>query len=95
MQLLPAALQLGGKCRAATLQISLTGPGGGDWTLDLDGGAGESCCTAFMSAAARDLCLLMGDRIDPRDFACTVRGDEAASALVEDLLRCASAFARL
>ena len=94
VSLLPLALAISGKCRPASLQVALTGPGGGEWTLDLEGDA-PACCTAFMSAAARDLCLLMGDRIDPRDFACTVRGDESATALVDDLVHCAATFARL
>jgi uncharacterized protein (TIGR03083 family) len=94
VSLLPVALATSGKRRGATLQIALTGPGGGEWTLELQGDA-RPCCAAFMSAAARDLCLLLGDRIDPRDFAYTVRGDESASALVDDLVHSAAAFARL
>lgn len=94
VSLLPSTLTLSGKCRPATLQVSLTGPGGGDWTVEFDRG-GNDCCSAFMSAAARDLCLLMGARIDPRDFACTVRGDDDASMLVDDLVHSAAVLARL
>jgi uncharacterized protein (TIGR03083 family) len=94
VSLLPVALETAGARRPAMLQVALTGPGGGEWTLEL-GEGGDECGAAFMSAAARDLCLLMGDRIDPRDFACTVRGDDAAAALVDDLVRCAATFARL
>jgi uncharacterized protein (TIGR03083 family) len=94
VNLLPLALTKSGKCRPATVQVALTGPGGGEWTLALEGDA-SACCTAYMSAAARDLCLLMGDRIDPRDFACTVRGDERAVQLVDDLVHSAASFARL
>jgi uncharacterized protein (TIGR03083 family) len=92
-QLLPLTLQRTGRTERGVVQLVLSGPGGGEWTLCLgaDAAAGPQLS---LSASARDLCLLMGDRIDPRDFAYTVRGDEGAAEVAEALVHAASAFAR-
>ena len=92
-KLLPMALTVTGREHAACLQLVLSGPGGGEWTLALGPGADDGA-QVQLNAAARDLCLLMGDRIDPRDFAYTVRGDEGASAIAEDIVAAAPSFAR-
>jgi uncharacterized protein (TIGR03083 family) len=92
-QLLPFALVLTGHPHSACLQLSLSGAGGGEWTVPL-GEPVEGAPQLTVSAAARDLCLLMGDRIDPRDFACTVRGDEGAAEIAHDLVHSASVFSR-
>jgi uncharacterized protein (TIGR03083 family) len=92
-KLLPLALTVTGREHNACLQLVLSGPGGGEWSLPL-GAGGEDGTQLQITAAARDLCLLMGDRIDPRDFAYTVRGDGAAAEIAEDIVAAAPAFAR-
>jgi uncharacterized protein (TIGR03083 family) len=91
-KLLPMSLSVVGTPRDACVQLVLSGPGGGEWTLAL--GEPEKGPQVHLGAAARDLCLLMGDRIDPRDFAYTVRGDEGAADVAADLVAAAPAFAR-
>ena len=93
VELLPLALAVTGRAQTGTLQITLSGPGGGDWTVDLGmGRPGPSEIT--FHAAARELCLLMGDRIDARDFAYTVRGTDDAAGIAADLVASANVFAR-
>jgi uncharacterized protein (TIGR03083 family) len=92
-QLLPLALVVTGHPHSGCLQLTLTGPGGGEWSLPLGAGP-EHGPLVSIAASARDLCLLMGDRIDPLDFACTVRGDEGANEVARDLVHSASVFAR-
>jgi uncharacterized protein (TIGR03083 family) len=92
-KLLPMAWRAAGHDHAACVQLVLSGPGGGEWTLEL-GGGGESAVQLQITAAARDLCLLMGDRIDPLDFAYTVRGDDEAAEIAAQLIAAAPAFAR-
>lgn len=92
VQMLPLALAANGCTHAGNLQVSLGGPGGGEWTIPLGGEASDS--TVLLCAAARDLCLLMGQRIDPLDFAYTARGDEAAATVAHDVVVAAAAFAR-
>jgi hypothetical protein len=90
---LPQALQIAGRHHDATVTVQLSGPGGGTWNVSLGsgGGSGE---TGTLQASARELCLLLGDRIDPLDFACTVRGSVAGAAAARDLVACAPAFSR-
>jgi uncharacterized protein (TIGR03083 family) len=91
-KLLPMALSVTGCERDACVQLVLSGPGGGEWTLALRDA--EKGPQVHLGAAARDLCLLMGNRIDPRDFAYTVRGDEGAAEVAADIVAAAPAFAR-
>jgi uncharacterized protein (TIGR03083 family) len=92
-QLLPRALVMTGREHSGCLQLVLSGAGGGEWTMALGDGPDHGP-QVMLSASARDLCLLMGDRIDPRDFAYTVRGDEGAAEIAADVVHAASAFAR-
>jgi uncharacterized protein (TIGR03083 family) len=91
-KLLPMALVVTGREHDACVQLVLSGPGGGEWSLAL--GNAQDGPQVHLGASARDMCLLMGDRIDPRDFAHTVRGDEGAAHIVADLVASANAFAR-
>ena len=90
---LPQALQCAGLHHDAVVSVQLSGAGGGTWSVAL-GNGGESGETATLQASARELCLLLGDRIDPLDFACTVRGSDAGVAAARDLVACAPAFSR-
>lgn len=92
VQMLPLALAAHGCTHTGNLQLSLSGPGGGEWTVPLGSDDGDT--TVQVCAAARDLCLLMGQRIDPLDFAHTARGDEAAATIAHDVIVAAAAFAR-
>jgi uncharacterized protein (TIGR03083 family) len=92
-ELVPLALVVTGHPRTGTLHLALSGPGGGEWTVDLGMGVpGHAELT--LNAVARELCLLMGDRIDPRDFAYSVRGGEEAAGIAADLVAAANVFAR-
>jgi uncharacterized protein (TIGR03083 family) len=92
-KLLPMAWSTAGHEHPACVQLVLSGAGGGEWTLALAGG-GESATQVQLTAAARDLCLLMGDRVDPLDFAYTVRGDDGAADIAGALIAVAPTFAR-
>jgi uncharacterized protein (TIGR03083 family) len=93
IDLLPQALQHAGQRHDATVTVQLAGPGGGTWTVSLGGGSSDGA-EASLHASARELCLLVADRIDPLDFACTVRGDDAGVAAARALVTCAPTFAR-
>jgi uncharacterized protein (TIGR03083 family) len=95
VRLVPVALAAGGARRPGSLQLSLSGPGGGDWVVPLDetGEAGGSA-VASMCASARDFCLLMGDRIDPLDFAYLARGDDTAPAIAASVVEAVRGFTR-
>jgi hypothetical protein len=90
---LPQALQLAGRHHDAVVSVQLSGPGGGTWSVALGTGY-ETGETGTLQASARELCLLLGGRIDPLDFACTVRGSDSGVAAARDLIACAPAFSR-
>ena len=73
--------------------VNLSGAGGGTWTMPL-GTRAVSGVEVVFNASARELCLLMGDRIDAADFAFTARGDALAPDIARDLVDAASVFAR-
>lgn len=93
----PAVLDLHGRDHRGVITVNLSGPGGGTQTMVV-GGADDQAANGLrftLNCAARDLCLLMGDRLDPVDFAYTLRGaDDDARALVNDLVLYGSTFAR-
>lgn len=93
VDLLPGALATSSRTHDAVLTVALSGPGGGTFTVPLGSGC-ASGNEGALQASARELCLLVGDRIDPADFACTVRGSDAAVVAARDLVECASVFAR-
>ena len=95
MQTLPAALQLAGRARPGhTARVVLTGDGGGEWTVPLELGATPASAApeVTLTADVVDWCLLAAERIEPRDLAHEVDGDDE---LADDLLEAASAFAVL
>ena len=93
VELLPLALAVTDRAHTGTLSVTLSGAGGGEWTVDLGMGRPGVSEVTF-HAAARELCLLMGDRIDARDFAYTVRGSDDAADVAADLVASANVFAR-
>lgn len=93
IELLPQALVVTSRPRDAVVTVNLSGAGGGTWTMPLGIGAVSGVEVVF-NASARELCLLMGDRIDAADFAFTARGDALAADIARDLVDAASVFAR-
>ena len=94
IELLPMALIVSGYHHDAVVAVNLSGPGGGSWVMPLGIGAASGREFTF-NASARELCLLMGNRIDPADFAFTVRGPYVdAAAIARDLVDTAPVFAR-
>ncbi len=94
IELLPMALIVSGRNHDVVVSVNLSGPGGGSWVMPLGTGATSGREMTF-NASARELCLLMGNRIDPADFAFTVRGEYLDAAVIaRDLVHTASVFAR-
>jgi len=93
IELLPQTLVVTSRPRDAVVSVNLSGAGGGTWTMPLGAGA-VSGVEVVLNASARELCLLMGDRIDATDFAFTARGDASAADIARDLVDAASVFAR-
>jgi hypothetical protein len=88
------SLAVAGRTHEAKIaRLVLTGAGGGDWLVAMDGsGMGSGDADVTLTVDAVDWCRLVGDRIAPTDVRCAVAGD---AALVEDLLAAAPAFATL
>jgi uncharacterized protein (TIGR03083 family) len=88
------ALGLVDRTRAGkTARLVLTGDGGGEWLVAMDGtGPGRGTPDVTVTADAVDWCLLVGDRIAPGELAHTVEGDVS---LADDLLTAAPALASL
>lgn len=93
VELLPLGLLLTERPHDALVTVHLHGDGGGTWTMPLGSGAESGVMLAF-EAPARELCLLMGDRLDPADLRWTVHGGAPAEAIVRDLALAAPVFAR-
>jgi uncharacterized protein (TIGR03083 family) len=76
-----------------TARLVLTGTGGGEWLVAMDGsGPGSGAPDVTVTADTVDWCLLVGDRIAARDLEHAVEGD---TALAADLLAAAPALATL
>ncbi|MFG1710877.1 maleylpyruvate isomerase family mycothiol-dependent enzyme [Nonomuraea sp. M3C6] len=78
-RLLPWTMLLSGlDGTGRTLHLTLTGAGGGDWTLPL--GVEETTPgtpDAHITADVVEFCFLLGGRGDPSDFPADVAGDQA------------------
>ena len=71
----------------------LTGDGGGEWLVAMDGsGLSSAPPDVTLTADVVDWCMLVGDRITSDAIAHTVDGD---ARLAEDLLAAAPALATL
>lgn len=76
-----------------TARLVLTGDGGGEWLVAMDGsGLSTDEPNVTLTANVVDWCMLVGDRIAPNAIAHTVDGD---GGLAEDLLAAAPALATL
>ncbi|MGZ4678178.1 MAG: maleylpyruvate isomerase family mycothiol-dependent enzyme [Acidimicrobiia bacterium] len=89
--ILPVCLAAVGERPAAAARVVLTGEGGGEWTVALDGGTyPEPAVTITMDVV--DYCRVVAERLPPDDCGATFAGDEA---LGRKVLACASALATL
>ena len=76
-----------------TARLVLTGAGGGEWLVAMDGsGMSSESPDVTLTADVVDWCMLVGDRIAPDAISHTVDGD---ARLAEDLLAAAPALATL
>ena len=76
-----------------TARLVLTGDGGGEWLVAMDGsGLSSESPDVTLAANVVDWCMLVGDRIAPHAISHTVDGD---ARLAEDLLAAAPALATL
>ena len=76
-----------------TARLVLTGDGGGEWLVAMDGsGLSSHEPDVTLTANVVDWCMLVGDRIASDEIAHTVDGD---TRLAEDLLAAAPALATL
>jgi uncharacterized protein (TIGR03083 family) len=91
---LSMSLALVGRAREGkTARLVLTGPGGGEWLVAMDGsGPGHGVADVSVTADTVDWCLLVGDRITPEALEHAVEGD---AELAADLLAAAPALATL
>ena len=94
-RILPLALAVaGGTHDGATARLVLTGPGGGDWLVALDGGEPAPAARADVTVTADvlDWCRLVGDRVPPQAVRIELAGDES---LGRELVAAAPALATL
>jgi uncharacterized protein (TIGR03083 family) len=77
-----------------TARLRLTGAGGGEWVVAMDGGTAEPAADVDVTLTADvvEWCLLAAQRLEPSELAVQVDGD---AALADDLVAAASAFATL
>jgi hypothetical protein len=76
-----------------TARLVLTGDGGGEWRVAMDGsGLSTQAPDVTVTADVVDWCMLVGDRIAPDVIPHTVDGD---ARLAEDLIAAAPALATL
>ena len=91
-RVLPVSLALSGTPHPGhCVRLVLTGDGGGEWLVALDGDApGDP--DVVLTADVVDWCRRVGDRIPAAELRCRVRGDRR---LGDDLVAAASALATL
>lgn len=93
VNILPFCLAATGRTAAASARVVLTGDGGGEWTVPLDGGDHpEPAVTITMRTV--DYCRVVAERLgpDPAECGAVLVGDEALGRAV---LECASALSTL
>lgn len=89
--ILPLCLLAKGEQVSASAHIVLTGDGGGEWDVSLDGREhAQTAVTLTMDVV--DFCRLVADRLDPATCGASIEGDET---LGHTLVGCASALATL
>jgi len=90
VNLLPTALALSNRAHPGrTLEIRLTGPGGGSWRIPGTPGSPVGEPDMTLTANILDYCYSAANRRDPATVPQTVEGDHA---LAEDLLAVLTAF---
>jgi len=86
------SLALAGRERPGrTARLVLTGPGGGEWLVEMGGGDPGSVDVTIVADAV-EWCRLVGDRIASDDLEVEIEGD---AALAGDLIASANALATL
>jgi uncharacterized protein (TIGR03083 family) len=91
VNILPFCLDAAGTTPAASVRLVLTGDGGGDWTVSLDG-ADHDAPAATITMDVVDYCRVVAERLAPDACGAVVDGDEQIGRTV---LACASALATL
>lgn len=92
-RILPLALEVSGRGHEGkTARLVLSGAGGGEWLMAMDGGEPATRPDVTVTADVVDWCLLVGDRINPADLHHAVDGDPA---LGRDLVAAAPALSTL
>jgi uncharacterized protein (TIGR03083 family) len=91
VNILPFCLDAAGSTPAASARMILTGAGGGDWTVSLDG-AEHTAPAVTITMDVVDYCRVVAERLEPDACDATIEGDEALGRTV---LACASALATL
>jgi uncharacterized protein (TIGR03083 family) len=91
VNILPFCLDAAGTTPTAAARVVLTGDGGGDWVVSLDGNDhSEPAVTITMDVV--DYCRLVAERVAPDECGATLDGD---AELGRTVLACASALATL
>ncbi len=91
VNILPFCLDAAGTTPAAAVRVVLTGDGGGDWVVSLDGTEhAEPAVTITMDVV--DYCRVVAERIAPDECGAILDGDADVGRTV---LACASALATL
>ena len=74
--------------------FKISGDGGGEWTIAMDGSDAPTSAPADVTLTADvvDWCRLAGERLAPEDLRYSVEGDKQ---LADDLVAAAPAFATL
>jgi uncharacterized protein (TIGR03083 family) len=91
VNILPFCLDAAGTRPAAAARVVLTGDGGGDWTVSLDGGE-YAAPSVTITMDVVDYCRVVAERLAPDECGATIEGDES---LGHTVLACASALATL
>ncbi len=89
--ILPFCFATQGQKVAAAARVVLTGEGGGDWTVSLDGHEHDTV-DVTLTLDVVDYCRVVAERLNPENCGAAIDGDQA---LGRTLLGCASALATL
>ena len=91
VNILPFCLDAAGTTPAASARLVLTGDGGGDWTVSLDG-AEHAAPAVTITMDVVDYCRVVAERLAPDECGAVLDGD---AQLGRTVLACASALATL
>jgi uncharacterized protein (TIGR03083 family) len=91
VSILPFCLDAAGARPAAAARVVLTGDGGGEWTVSLDGGE-YATPSVTITMDVVNYCRVVAERLAPDECGATIEGDEKLGRTV---LACASALATL